>query len=369
MAEIDGAEIEQISTDNLYFDADNPRLQGKVKANEQDVILETLWRKFSVDEIVMSIAANGYFSHEPLLVVSEDDHLIAIEGNRRLAAVKLLTDADARKVAGATDIPKLSDASKKKLITLPVIFCKRAETWQYVGFKHVNGPQQWQSHSKAQYIAWVKDELGVSLEDIASKIGDRHQTVERLYRAEMVLNQAEKEGVYSIDDRWKTHFSFSHLYTGLSYRGFQEFLKLSQDKLKPNPVSKTKLKELGELCEWLYGSKQKEIQPLIERQNPDLRRLEEVLQGKNGVAALRRGMPLSVALDISRGDERLFRESMVSAKQELQEARGKMITGYEGETDLLETAKDVNKLAENIYKEMKNIKDEKSEKKRSKRKG
>lgn len=88
-----------------------------------------------------------------------------------------------------------------------------------------------------------------------------------------------------------------------------------------------------------------------------------MIGSKNGLAALRKGLPLKVSRDITEGDERLFRESLVGAKQALQDARGRLLTGYEGETDLLADAEDIRDLATDLHEEMK----EKRRKKRRRR--
>jgi len=292
---------------------------------------------------------------------------VVVEGNRRLAAVRLLVDAELRREVGATDLPSITPAAKRALDTLPVVKCNRSDIWQYVGFKHVNGPQQWQSYSKARYIAWVHNDLNVPLDTIAQQIGDQHATVQRLYRAWMVLEQAEKKGVFARDDRWKKHFSFSHLYTGLDYPGIHRFLGLSKEKSfdTRSPVTARHIEDLGELCEWLYGSKSKQKRPVVESQNPDLRILDEVLVTKDGTAALRRGLPLAVARDIGKGDTQLFREALVAAKQSLQEARGKLLTGYDGEPDLLRMAQEIVELADSIQREMSEVRSDRQRKARS----
>jgi len=175
----------------------------------------------------------------------------------------------------------------------------------------------------------------------------------RLYRGLMVLEQAEKEGVFSRDDRWAQKFAYSHLWTGLGYAGFQRFLALPADKgFGPNPIPKSHIGHLGEICTWLYGSKKNKTRPVVQSQNPDLRLLDEVLQTTKGVAALRQEMPLEVCLKLSRGDERLLREAMVLTEQTLKEARGYMPTGYTGDKDMLATARTVHKLAKSIADEM-----------------
>jgi len=56
----------------------------------------------------------------------------------------------------------------------------------------------------------------VTLEEISGKIGDRHDTIKRMVAAIYVLEQAEREGIFSLSDRKIAKFNFSHLYTALS---------------------------------------------------------------------------------------------------------------------------------------------------------
>jgi len=356
-------EVRHEKAKDLLLDAKNPRLVEHEFStfSDQDRILKVLWQEMAVDELALSIATNGFFQNEPLFAEEESKRLVVIEGNRRLAAVKLLLDESLREKIGAVGIPKISNKRQQELAELPVVRCTRADIWQYIGFKHVNGPQEWQSYSKAQYIAKVHNELRIPLDKIAEQIGDKHSTVKRLYRALMVIEQAEKEGIFQRSERYKKKFAFSHLYTGLDYQGIPQFIGISQNKgFQPNPIPKQYLSHLEQLLEWLYGNKQKDKPPIIKTQNPDLRDLEEVLRTKDGISALRKGYALKVALDISKGDVQLFRESMVSAKHSLEEAKGKLVRGYNGEADLLETAMAIVDLANSILEEMKSKRSKKN---------
>jgi ParB/Sulfiredoxin domain len=343
-----------IEVDELYLDPRNPRLAGKeLSIDDQEAILGLLWQERAVNELVDSIASSGYWQHEVLFATREDGKLVVIEGNRRLAAVKLLLSDRLRGKVKAIGIPSISPEAKKRLVYLPVIECSREELWEYIGFKHVNGPQDWDSIAKAEYIARVHNEYGVALEKIARTIGDKHQTVKRLYHGLMVLEQAEHQRVFDREDRWGTRFAYSHLWTGLGYSGIQAFLGLTdQRKLKPDPVPARRLGELGEFCRWLYGSKNENRRPIIRSQNPDLRYLDEVLRSKTGIAALRAGLPLETSRKASQGDERLLREALVMAEQRLREAVGLVVTGYYGEADLLKSAEDIVLLAQSIQDEM-----------------
>ena len=123
----------------------------------------------------------------------------------------------------------------------------------------------------------------------------------------------------------------------------------------PTPVPQKKLSELGELCLWLYGSKSKHKAPLVKSQNPDLRYLDEALQSKDGEAALRSELGIEVALKISRGENRLLRESLVLAEQTLREVRGLVLDGYEGEEDLIRKSEAIHLLSDRILDEMREM--------------
>jgi hypothetical protein len=343
--------------DELLLDARNPRLVEHAVASNptQFDLVKALWEEMAVEEVAMSIAYSGYFEHEPLFVEEvPNGKFIVIEGNRRLAAVRLLVDADLRKKVKATKLPTITKEEADALKELPAIVTTRQENWRYLGFKHVNGPATWGSYSKAQYIAHVHNEYDVPLEDIALQIGDYHSTVLRMYRGLMIVEQAEEARVFKRSDIAKNKFHFNYIYTGMDYPGVINFLGLrSKGATDRRPVPANKVKNLGDLMVWLYGRESSDTPSLIRSQNPDLKTLDTVLLTEAGVKALRDGLPLSVAHDISQGDERIFRQSLQQAKQALQKAHGTLTTGYvSSEEDVLRLAKDVDDLADDLVREM-----------------
>lgn len=343
-----------LKVDELHFDHSNPRLAeyGITSSTSEADILKTLWDAMDVRELVQSISASGYFPHEPLIVADESGKHVVIEGNRRLAAVKVLRSHELVKENG-WEVPTLSAAALKKLVELPAIISNREESWRYLGFKHVNGPAKWSSYAKAAYIAEVHRKYKVPLAGIANQIGDRHNTVQRLYRGLMVLEQAERAGVYDREDRFRQRLAFSHLYTGLDYEGIGNFLNIApKEKETTEPVPKNKLKELGEFCVWLYGSKKEKQVPVVESQNPDLRQLNAVVANRESVAALRAGVGLARAFEMSRPPTAVFEEALLAAKRELMTARGNLTTGYDDSEALLKIAGTVAEMADDIYEEM-----------------
>ncbi|MBC8447856.1 MAG: hypothetical protein H8D78_08905 [Chloroflexi bacterium] len=360
--------IVDIPIEQLLLDTENARLAWKVEGDSQEDLVDILWTEMAVDEVALSIAENGFFRSEPLFVIiqnpDEEDpskrRYIVVEGNRRLAAVLLLRDEKLRQKVGATDLPVIDEERRTELGKLPaIIYPSRESLWTTVGFRHINGIKPWDSFSKAKYVAEVRETYGIPLEEIAQRIGDRHATVTRLYRGYKVLEQAESTGVFDKEDRARNRFYFSHLYTALDQRDFQEFLGIgSETSLKPNPVPKSHLDELGELMVWLYGKKSEEVEPVVRKQNPDLNILRKVVSRPESLSALRSGYSLQQSHLIAIGDRKRFRDALTSAKIELQNAKATVTTGYTGEEDLYEMIHDVSRLADTIRREMEDRREE-----------
>ena len=356
---------EDIPVDDLLLDGENPRLASTAQGPSQEDLLRVLWTEMAVDEIALSIAANGFYQQEPLLVIPENPgeangqrrkHIV-VEGNRRLAAVLLLRDEGLRSRIKATNLPSIDADAQRALEKLPVlVYPDRQKLWAYLGFRHINGTQDWDAFSKARYVADVHEEFRVPLDEIARRIGDRHATVTRLYRGCKILEQAETQADFDKEDRVRGRFYFSHLYTATDQPEFQKFLGItSGNSLRPNPVPKSKLAALSELVIWLYGRKSTGTEPLVQTQNPDLRLLRGAIGKPAALSALRSGYSLQRAHEIGIGDKRRFRDALTSAKEELQQAKATVTIGYTGEEDLYTIASDMVRYAETVKGEMENI--------------
>lgn len=84
-------EIQYIETGKLDFDPENPRFYRlNDRAGSDDAVIEEMLDDESVQDLMLSIGEQDYFPGEPLLVVKKGKKFVVVEGNRRLAAVKLL---------------------------------------------------------------------------------------------------------------------------------------------------------------------------------------------------------------------------------------------------------------------------------------
>ncbi len=350
--------IDYISADELSFDWNNPRISEfnlSPKAKD-DEIIKILWDVMGVEEIVLSIKASGFFDNEPLIAVKENNKNIVIEGNRRLAAVKCILHPEyADSIGFNKNILAVSSEVKATLNLIPVIFVnERKDAWKFIGFKHINGPAKWGSYAKAQYISQIKNEFGISLEEIASQIGDTDKTVQKLYQGLQVIEQAEKLNKFDRRDIQAPRLYFSHLYTGLNYGGFKEFLSLKDvPEDTKNPVPADKYDNLEDLLIWLYGSKKDEAPAIIQSQNPDLRQLEAVIKNQEAVLALKDGVSLIQAYEISQPKDKTFEQNLLEAKRALQKAQSYLTEGFDGKDEnLLKQAATIAQIADDLYEAM-----------------
>jgi hypothetical protein len=360
--------IVRVPVEHLKLDRENPRLAALASEDgpSQRELAKLLWDEMAVDELALSIAANGYFEEEPLIVIPErpgrkdpdTDTFVVVEGNRRLAAVLFLRDRTLREELKVSDIPEVTPERLRDLEKLPVsIYDTKEELWEYFGFRHINGPQAWDAFSKAQFVAKVRQDYGISLSEIARRIGDRHDFVKRIYLGYLLVKQAQSKCGFSTDDVNKGRFNFSHLYTAAAQPEFRRFLGITDaDVTKPNPVPKSHLEQLQELMIWLYGSKSAGKLPVVRTQNPDLNTLRVIISQKASLAALRSGYSLLRAHEIGIGEGRRLQEALTRAKEELLVANGTVTTGYSGQEDLYQMIKEIVLLVDNIKREMENLK-------------
>ncbi len=350
-------EWDRLEPSDLLLDSENPRLAqyGLSPRASQDELLQLIWEQMDCLELARSIASGGFWPHECLIGVRKGNKCIIIEGNRRLAAVLGLIDPSRVPKSFTTLIPPLNDEVLRSLEKLPVrIVEDRQDAWREIGFKHVNGPARWSSFAKAKYISEVHGNGEISLEDISAQLGDNHRTVQRLFRAYQVLDQAERNNVYRREHAYKGQLAFSHLMTGLDYDGIAEFISVKdRSEEDPNPVPPEKLSNLGELLTWMWGDRRSNTPPAIRSQNPDLRHLDKVVANAAATEVLRRENDIERAFEESKGDDVVFFEAITDARLALRRAQSAVTRGFSGETSLLEEVRGIAKMALDLLDTMK----------------
>lgn len=320
--------IDYVPLDAIALDPNNPRLGRAAHSQNlsQDQIYD-LMKDWSLEELATSFLESGFWPHEAVLCVQEnigDKELVVVEGNRRIAALSRLRNAyrgqeTSRKwtemIAGVPEPSGLFDA-------VPFIrYANRSEVDSFLGFRHVTGIKEWAPPEKAQFIAKLIDENGLSYRDVMRKIGSKTDTVERNYIAYRILVQMEEtEGL----DAKEVENRFSVLFLALRSKNVQNFLGIENKfgidpKEVKNPVDNDHLEQLREFSLWLFGDQ--ETSPIV----PDSRevdRFARVLASAEGLDYLRsvRLPSLEKAFIIAGGDQEQVYDLISTAAYNLQEA-------------------------------------------------
>ena len=80
---------------DLHLDLMNPRVTDDPFEDER-AALEYLVDHADVDELVQSILGSGWLDYEPLIVL--EDGNVVLEGNRRLVALRILSDPSCKRI-------------------------------------------------------------------------------------------------------------------------------------------------------------------------------------------------------------------------------------------------------------------------------
>ncbi|WP_188516590.1 hypothetical protein [Alsobacter metallidurans] len=286
--------IENKSPDELSLDRANPRF-GLAHADTEAEALEILAETANLKELWDSIAERGYESFEPLVAMNEGGRLVVLEGNRRLAAVKLLLNPELlNKEAARRRIPRLPADKLATCQQLSVITVgSRDDAAGYIGFKHVNGPARWSSLAKAKFGVDFYESMSQQqspherMKSLTKQLGDSRGLIIRLLVAYKIVLQCSQLGIFEKLDIEEGNIEFSHLYTLINNPDSRAFIGLSRAPLsesmfRDNPVPDTHHAELALLMSWLYGERS-----VIKAQGTDRPRLQRVLASDAGLKELK----------------------------------------------------------------------------------
>jgi hypothetical protein len=316
--------VRSIQTSDLHFDPENPRFYRLNDASNVESVVEEMLDKEGAQNLMLSIGQKGYFTGEPLLVVSENGNapFVVVEGNRRLAAVKLLNGqipAPARRKNSIAQIR--AEAAVKAFPTeLPcLVYTARRDVLRYLGYRHITGIQEWDALSKAKYLSELKDTFyaGVSkmeqLKSLANEIGSRSDYVAQLLTALNLYTNAENsENFFGLPLSAKD-VEFSYLTTALNYSAICEWLGLENksDLEMPGLNAENLKRAFG----WFFSKDQLGRTVLGESRN--LSELAAIVQNEHAISVLLETNQLAEAYLYSDGPQQALENAMQAAMDRL----------------------------------------------------
>ena len=181
-------ERKRLSVSSLLPDEKNPRLGNDSSARSPREIIQYLFDHDGALEVAESIAAYGYFESEPLLAIRSGRHFIVVEGNRRLAALKvlrephLLTGQQRRRIEVLNKKTDLEAISRVPVTIAP----NRRATDPVVAVRHVGTPvRAWQAANRAKFVLDKLDE-GYTNKDLNEELGFSEKDIQSARRTRAI---------------------------------------------------------------------------------------------------------------------------------------------------------------------------------------
>lgn len=249
----------QVAIEDLFFDPQNPRLPEEL-GGDQRQIFRFLVDDIGIDDVLASIAASGLIKADPMIArpAEQPGKYYVIEGNRRLAALKLLNGekiGDGKPELPIPQVPpELAATFKKATIELG---WEEASLEVYLGYKHVTSAREWTPEAKAKFVLarCHGDFSDSNLGKFAQRLGTQLSTLRRWLVAYLALKQAEARGKFKPDEAYAKRY-FGTFYTLLGSSAVQDFLGLETGAALTNtPVPEEHLNELAEFIGWVIGTK------------------------------------------------------------------------------------------------------------------
>lgn len=368
-AKSDKDRIQQLPLDVLHLDTANPRFGGRSgDLKSETAVLDTIVDKFGVEDVLSSLAVNGFFDAEPLVGLrsKKGESVRIVEGNRRLAACLILAnDKRAVNQGSRVQTARLLQSQHKTsaISTVPVLVFDESE-WKdellpYLGVRHIAASQPWDSYAKAAWISQVLESGELSLDDVIQMIGDQHRTTPRMLEAFYFVNQLIDEARFKPSDSLQKgrgsnpEYPFSWVYTALGYSPVRRWLgldDLSEGKVK-RPLRGKKLDDAEQFITFLFGSKSKNQAPAI-KESRGIQDLAKSIADPERRLLLKRGKSVAEAIELTRPAQ----DRAVSGLMDAQDAlSGVLVTLSEGEItselakELVDPSKRVLTLARDVH--------------------
>ncbi len=346
-------EIEHLPLNQLHFDPQNPRFSryfANVQQPEADII-ELMIKNENVQELMGSIGEQGYFVGEPLLVAKDGkNRYIVVEGNRRLAALKLLigelVDKELPSITHLRETAKIRPEQDVPCI----VFEKRSQILRYLGYRHITGAKRWDSLSKARYLEELRNtffadlSLTEQLKSIAQEIGSKPSYVAQMLTGLTVFEHARQNNFYGLQRVDEVDIDFGVLTTALARPVIAGYIGLENPRdIAAENLDSDKAKQL---FSWMFAQDTQGYTILGESRN--IGKLAAVMANKSAVDTLVKTGNLDTAYLFSDGQVAAFAKVLNIANKKLREVSELTLDISDFTDEHLQQIENITDLAEDI---------------------
>jgi len=159
---------QKVKITDLFLDPENIRLQIEVKSS-QEVLINDLFFNENAMQVLESIATSGFFPDEVPVVIEEEKKFIVIDGNRRVAALKVLARPEIvpAKESSVKKLLKISGSTPKQIEV--VVAPDRESIRHFLASKHTqNTRRPWRPLRQA-YFYKAELESGKTVQDLRNE--------------------------------------------------------------------------------------------------------------------------------------------------------------------------------------------------------
>ena len=308
---------------DLLFDPTNPRLPEEL-GQDQRQLFRFLVEDIGVEDLLSSMAASGIIEGDPIVArpAEQEGKYFVIEGNRRLAALKLLSGEKIGDGKPEPSVPAVSPETAGALKELTVQLGWEQDTLDaYLGYKHVTAAREWVPEAKAKFVLTrcKNDFSDANLSKFAKRLGTTLPTLRRWLVAYLALKQAEAAGKFDPEDTYAKRY-FGTFYTLLGSQQVQDFLALKSGVLATGPVPNDHLEQLAEFISWVIGTKK--IPPVLNSRAQQ--KFDAVLASPSALQYFRSKRNLEGALLYTEYNSGQIAEKLLSAAYTIEECLPKV---------------------------------------------
>lgn len=313
-------EIQYIETGKLEFDPENPRFYRlNDRAGSDNAVVEEMLDDESVQDLMLSIGEQDYFPGEPLLVVKKGKKFVVVEGNRRLAAVKLLNGDLKPPKKKEKGVQIILDEAVYKPINLPcLVYKNREDVLRYIGYRHITGVKEWDALSKAKYLKELSDTFykgksyNVLFKSLAKEIGSKAYYVGLLLTSLNLYEQALDKDFFDLRMTEKD-VDFSYITTALGYKNITDWLGL-EDR-NDLDAKNLDIDNLNKLFAWFFVRDQQG--ETIIGESRGIKKLNKIVASEAAVDNLIKSKNIEEAFLYTNGQEEALEEALNLAESSL----------------------------------------------------
>ena len=368
----------------IDLDPLNPRIVSYTNGNKelsQIDLISILYEYFDTQTVAMSLAANGYFDEEPVIIVPNslpegflfdkfaDPDILAeeikklvetgeikftvVEGNRRVSSIKLLLDNKLREKIGVEkSYPSTTSAAIiKDIEKIPcIIYLNRDDVSKYLGVRHISGLLKWEAFAKAAYINdTIESEIRKGIEDntavknVQDIVGDRSDTIRKQYIAYKLFIEARDDIDFDVTPLRNNFSLLTVLYNSPGIREYMNVNSYSKVNLKERIVAPENLQNFENVLTWIFGNSKKGEQPILTDSRNITNKLSYVVNNESARNYLIKYKDLDGAFEHTNGEKEFLSKNLTKAARAIQTSLH-FAFRYKKDEDLLKQVQELEEL-------------------------